>query len=687
MSNPIPIKAATQPIEAAQAALIIDELIQAPHIDMHRERRAAPRDAAIVLALHTTLHEAVHVHDPIDPHEADRLFAFAVKGLTDQLLLPILTSGQHVLEGGDLTFQRDVEPVAPGSDRHASKLIRKRIKRRKQSYAAAMKTSTHGSYAASRTSSRAESRLGGSRFGGSRASASVRLASRVHRMSLAFGLSSGGESMLDSSWIDSQPGPTGTTNNNASWLHGEILNTKGFSPPSSVTGTARVAVDFVELQRRADIERDLSTRESVRRSNDEFHRKSDLRLKLRSLADPTVSLEEEEVLMAAAGEKGQRSRFQQSRQGTRGKTPGLPQTILSPVDGGTRQVKPSTLATDEAETFRTEDYEGLTSDVVLFGKGGELLVSENCFVVEQKLRQELLLDLHTRGVVHPRIQVAKSKPHEENTSGENMPQYQARSTPSPLQRPKKGFVPSASIFGAQIGSFASSPSLALDLQATPLAKGVVLKLPDAPAARAQESKTRNAPRKTSTKMPIPESLRNAKLETELSALLKAPDVGKHTLAASQSDSVLQTQKALLRDAPPLLSVPSTQSPIMTKPPPSAGSPVLPKHIHSGEKHLQNLRIRTPAYPNRLSRKTPSRSNIIVDGDEYGWSTEGPENLFSLQPTLTSSLPNVKYVREFPNPPQGRIQLFGTITQESDWKLSSSSPFSFPSRTTTAQDKR
>ncbi|ETN01898.1 hypothetical protein PPTG_16968 [Phytophthora nicotianae INRA-310] len=541
----------------------IDEPAQAKQPDRRWARRAVPRDAAIVLALHMTFNEAVHVHDPVDTNEADRIFAYSVKGLADQMLLPILMSDQHVLQDGDLSFQHDVVPVAPGNDRHASKLIRKQIKKRKQSFATE-KTSAYGNYAASRASSRTESRFG-SRFGGSRVSTSVR---KGHKMSLALGFN-GGEFMN----LESQ-----ASNNNSPWLSS-----------SSVTSTARGAVDFAELQRRTDIERDLSTRDSVRRSNDEINRKNEVRIKLRSLADPTVSLEKEEAMIAALGERGQRSRLQQSRQGTRGKNP----ATLSPLNGK-RGLNLTTLDTNENMTFRTEDYEGLTSDVVLYGKGGELLISENCFVVEHKLRQELLLDLHTRGVIQPRIKlVGTSKPAEENSP---ITTKKLRSPPRPLRSPSplKHTVTNTTEFGDQIGSFESSSSLSFDFQGVPLAKGVALKLPDPPVA--QSSHNRNAiPQKAGKKTAILENLPSAKL---LTALTSDPTVIK----ASQSDSALQKTSRIQ----------SSGTAKMT----SAGSPVLPKHVHNGEKHLQNLRIRTPAYPNRLSHKTPL-------------SIDGAENLFSL----------------------------------------------------------
>jgi hypothetical protein len=530
-----------------------------------------------VRVLHKTLHEAVHVHDPIEPHEADCLFAFAATGLTDQMLLPVFTCGQQALEAGELSFQRDTQPVAPSSDRHASKLVRKRTKR-KQSYAAAMKTSIYGSYAPSRASSHTESRFGGSRYGGSRASVSVRGAAgaKIPKMSLIYG---GGESLVNSSWIGSQQGSDASTHNYASWLQGGAPSSTSPSPPSSITGTARVAVDVVERQRRADIERDLSTRDSVRRSQDELHRKNDLRLKLRSLADPAVSLEQEELMLAALGAKGQRTRLQQSRQGTRGKTPGAQQAAVSPLDSKRISAKAPVLP-DETPPFRTEDYEGLASDVVLFTKGGELLVGENCFVVEQRRRQELLLDLQTRGVVQPRIQLAATpKPGDDSTSSEASPtspntaQQQVRSSPQPLRPrdasfpPKQGPFTGSSAFGDQLGSFESSPCLALDFEAASLVKGVVLKLPE-PVAQAPQTRL-TVPRKTLKKVSLPESIPNAKLERQLSALIGAPAATKSALATSQSDPALQTQHTLS-------GVKSSQASRRT----GAESPVLPKHLVS-----------------------------------------------------------------------------------------------------------
>eukprot|EP00644_Phytophthora_capsici_P003828 jgi/Phyca11/108490/e_gw1.15.288.1 len=422
------------------------------------------------------------------------------------MLLPILTNDLYVLEDGDLSFQYDLEPVASISDRHASKLIRKRLKK---TYASVRKTSLYGNYAASKASTRTESRVGGSRVGGSRAST---LMSKVHRMSLLF------------------------TGSNNTWSEGEKA--------SSSTGTARMAVDFIELQRRADIERALSTCESVRRSKDNISRKSGLRPKLRSLADPSVSLEKEEAIVSRGGK-----RPPPSRQGA----------ALSPI--GTKGLSPCAL---ETATFRTEDYEGLTSDLVLL-HGGELLVGENCFVVQQRLRQELLLDLHTRGVIQPRIQLVKTpKPEEVKPSGKHSPM--TTKPPSPKQK----LFSTASDFGDQIGSFDSTPTLAFDMQATPLVKGVALKLPDASLDRNSAKNRNEPPRKVS----IPESVCKATLD----ASIKAPEASetKLSLGVSQSDSVLQTRKAPLSESPlPALDSQSTGAYKL-----SSGSPILPKHLVS-----------------------------------------------------------------------------------------------------------
>lgn len=59
-----------------------------------------------------------------------------------------------------------------------------------------------------------------------------------------------------------------------------------------------------------------------------------------------------------------------------------------------------------------------------------------------------------------------------------------------------------------------------------------MKLPDAPVAHAQASKSRNAaPRKVPIKTPIPESGPNAKLEKQLGAVIRVPDVSKPAFVA------------------------------------------------------------------------------------------------------------------------------------------------------------
>ncbi|KAF4148717.1 hypothetical protein GN958_ATG02073 [Phytophthora infestans] len=553
----------------------IDEVKQP---DRRWARRAVPRDAAIVLALHMTFNEAVHVHDPVDPNEAGRIFAYSVKGLVDQMLMPILTSVEHVLQDGDLSLQRDAKPVAPTNDRHASKLIKKRIKHRKQFFSAE-KTTTYGAYAASRASSRTGSRIG-SRLGGSKVSPSAR---KGHKMSLGFGPNSG--DFMNTSWIESPE-----SNNNSPWL----------SSSSLVVNTARGAVDYVEMQRRADIERDLSTRESVRRSNDEINRKSDVRIKLRSLADPTISLEKEEAMIAALGAEAQRSRLRQSRKGTRGKAPGIPPPTLSPLSGtrvGTKGANLSPLDSNETMTFRTEDYEGLSSDV------------------SHKLRQELLYDLHTRGVIQPRIKLAAIPKTEEDVKiGKHSAVTKQIRSPTRLRSPLLNHGPNISGFNDQIGSFESSASPMFNFQGVPLAKGVALKPPDASLTQpsnGQNAAQPKAPKKNFT----PESLPTTKLETNLSPLIKAPGGNKSALLG---DSSLQAQNTRPTDVSLVASVQSSRTLKLER---SVGSPVqvLPKHVHNDEKQLQNLRIRTPACPNRLSHKTPSFMGS--DGDA--------ETLFSL----------------------------------------------------------
>ncbi|GMF60568.1 unnamed protein product [Phytophthora fragariaefolia] len=513
------------------------------------------------------------------------------------MILPILTSGQHVLEGGDLSFQHDALPVASSSDRHASKLIRKRLKKRKQGYAVAVKTSIYGHYPASRASSQTESRFGGSRFGGSRASGSLWgtiSPPKVSRMSLIYGLNNGSESFMSSSWMGSQQGSSGAVSNYTSWLPEGFSNAKDSSPPPSLSGTARVAVDFAEQQRRADIERDLNTRESIRRSKDEINRKSDLRLKLRSLNDPMVSLEREEATMAALVAKGSRSRIQRSRLEDRTKRlelkqPGVPSFNNGKCATSINDTKSFALVVDETATFRTKDYEGLSSDVVLFSNDGKLLIGQNCFVVEQRHREELLLDLQTRGIVQPRIQlVATPKQEEKRISNENLRGTgidQVHSSPPPQlssTTAKQTQVLGTTNFDGQLGSFESSPGLALDLDATSLVKGVALKLPGSVSTLGVATKTRNAPTKLSRPKQhavIPESASNANIETHLSTLIRARGANKPVLGISRSDSVLQTEISLL-SAASLSTVSHTGQPPQTAKVSGASSPVLPKHIVS-----------------------------------------------------------------------------------------------------------
>ncbi|RLN65275.1 hypothetical protein BBJ28_00003457 [Nothophytophthora sp. Chile5] len=524
-----------------------------------------------------------------------------------RMLPPIFFCGQHVFDDGELCFDRDAKPRTLPVDRHGSKLVRKKVKRREQHYAIAMKASTYGSYAHSRASSHTASHFGGSRA----PSVSVRSAA-----------------------------PTSKVATFLSWSQEASFMSKDPAAPPSIGNTARMTVDFVERQRRADIERDLSTRESQHRSTDEANRKGALRPKLRSLADPSISLEKEEA-MAVLAASAARSRLQPSRQGTRGKTPGLP--ALSPLNCkpvSNDALDGPAIAGDENATFRTEDYEGLASEVVLLGKGGELVVGENCFVVARKPRQDLLLDLQQRSSVKPRVQLLATPKRDEETTN----QVERSLAPGPWNAQEEG------IFEGQIGLFESSPTVILDLKTTPLAKGVALKLAGTLSSPAQPSHSDlllAVPDKTSGKAPIRESTTNAKLEEELGALLKVSDKSKSVLA---TESKHIPQKASAKSTP--AASPRTAASPQGAKSSSAASLVLPKHIvrthsplhlqrqaspesvdycgqHHGEKHLQSLRIRTPACPNRLSRKPSSRSSLLTEGDEDGWPNEGMESLFSL----------------------------------------------------------
>lgn len=180
---------------------------------------------------------------------------------------------------------------------------------------------------------------------------------------------------------------------------GSIVGTSSWNGDGA---TARGAVDIAEMQRRGDIERDISTREARRRLTQVIQRKGELKLKMRSMADPTISLEKEAAIEAAGTRSGA------SRLGSRASTRVIP-PLSSLMNVG------QSPTAEEPITFRTEDYQGISSSVVLLGSGGEVLVGDNCFVVARKPRQEIHGAFSRQDRVAPRINMRASGSQEPET--------------------------------------------------------------------------------------------------------------------------------------------------------------------------------------------------------------------------------------------------------------------------------
>jgi hypothetical protein len=191
---------------------------------------------------------------------------------------------------------------------------------------------------------------------------------------------------------------------------------------ASVAGTtSRRQVDVTEIHRRNEIERDISTREARRQLTQRIQRKSELPLKLRSLADPTVSFDKQEVLAATAARGGAASRLGGRSNETRIKTPAMGPPLssltksVSTASGFSNTSKPALDGDDPSITFRSEDYRDISSTVVLVGRGGEVLVGDNCFLVGRKPRGEIRHDLSKKATVEPRVSLLEPLPHDHET--------------------------------------------------------------------------------------------------------------------------------------------------------------------------------------------------------------------------------------------------------------------------------
>lgn len=334
-----------------------------------------------------------------------------------EALLPrIFLATQNILNVPDITFPRDREPIPTPLDRHGAKRAPKKTRQKKL----ALKSAVYGgptSRAPSRASSRAASRIGGSTRAPSIAMRRAVMATKLAQLTRT-----AADPFQVVPWQDGPSTRQQTPGVGAHW--GDDHD----GTASLAGSTARRRVDVVEIQRRGEIERDISTREARRQLTQQIQRKGELPLKLRSLADPTVSFDKQEVLAAAAARGGAASRLGSSRLGTRPKTPamGLPLSSLaksvSTSSGFSNTSTPAPDGGDPSTTFRSEDYRDVSSSVVLLGKGGEVLVGDNCYLVARKPRVEIAHDLSKKAMVEPRISLIAPQSGRETptTAAENL---------------------------------------------------------------------------------------------------------------------------------------------------------------------------------------------------------------------------------------------------------------------------
>lgn len=364
-------------------------------------------------------------------------FATAAHGLLEGIFVVVtLTRNTRLEHDGDLHFPLDLEARAHDKDPHAAALSLKKRPNASKAVAHMMRNGPgHGN---SRSPSRASSRAA-PRFGDTASLRSSALALKLTKLPFQSSPSSpsrvSGDAFLTVPWserseTDSQiPRKTvskqlsiatnGASASSADAFHGP--DTPDYAALGPLAGSlSRVPFDASEMQRRDAITTDLDARERRQRVAREAQRKSDLKLKLRSIADPTVSLEREEALaLVGARTSGSKRMFRPQTRGdtmatttptvktrvvvspsTTNRTAPLPQLLRS-----TRQTLRSTAAgaIPEDATFRQEDYDELQSEVVVLDPNGGVLVGENCFLVVKKPRTDLLLELAQKSLVEPRV--------------------------------------------------------------------------------------------------------------------------------------------------------------------------------------------------------------------------------------------------------------------------------------------
>ncbi|KAJ0393591.1 hypothetical protein P43SY_001150 [Pythium insidiosum] len=417
------------------------------------------------------------------------------------------------------------------------------------------------------------------------------------------------------------------------------ISSSRYSLASNTARTSRVPVDYAEYQRREEIVRDLASREARDELSARIQRKGNLRLRLRSMLDPSLSVDQEE-----------REAATKSRSGPRNPSNASPHRRAS--GSSDSQLAAPTTRSHET-TYRPEDYEGLDSGVVVVEPRGELLIGENCVLVARKTREDLRRDLVTRTNIQPRIHVPLSAETAPAPVVEP-PIEPTRSSPprarpggkSPVEQ-KPPASPQHPVFAGQIGSFQSYPKIELDPKKTPLTKGVVIKAPSvsttpmlAPAALdspEMSKKTKPTRKKMADLLTaiarVAEDSSNDALDREVSAML-------------QSTPKPATAQLAGGDAP--ASRPVTRGALASR---SGGRepPLSAVRVNQGhhETQLHSLRTRTPAYGNR----TPSRIPAVLalsrhdETDELGDKAVSP-----------SALPRVNYTRGFPSPTPGKVHI-------------------------------
>ncbi|GLD97047.1 hypothetical protein PINS_up005730 [Pythium insidiosum] len=600
-----------------------------------------------VINVQADIHIAI---ERVDTWEhADLAFRLATRGIVDALLPPLVLATLDVVEHGNLQFQDDLEVVAAPIDRHAAYLAEKRRKHKaSQSLERVLKGSIY-SRAPSRVSSRAASRFGAGATsvsglswalsGGHKAIKFARLA-----LSMAGDDRRDNADAAETASIKSRARVFST--DPASQSSAMPASSSRYSLASDTARTSRVPVDYTEYRRREDITRDIASREARDQLTARIQRKGNLRLRLRSMLDPSLSVDQEEREAMAKSRSGQRDAH------------ALPSRLALVRERDSPQLATTTTRSHET-TYRPEDYEGLDSGVVVVEPRGELLVGENCMLVARKTREELRKDLVVRTNIQPRIHVPLLSGDSASESPVGAAPAPTRSSPtrarpkakSPVD-PKQRASPTHPVFEGQAGSFQSYPKIELDPKKTPLAKGVAIKMPPPTPTTTivtpstvlespEVSKSKKSMHKTLADLStaiarVAEDSSNDALDREVSAMLHRPQKAAAAVVIHSGN----VESAVSR--------PTTRGTLASQ----AGgreSPVtLAKSNSHHESHLHSLRTRTPAYGNR----TPSRIPSVLALPRHDEIDEPVSD----KTVSLSALPRVNYTREFPSPSPGKVHI-------------------------------